>query len=98
MIAVEQRHAVADGMHGAMREAGRRDGFRPRARGRAVMGDLAERKDGARGAASPRSSPTGTAGRCVISAGVGLFSGGTQRTALVIAASISVSPSSGRAS
>ena len=34
----------------------------------------------------------------LISAGVGLFSGGTQRTALVMRASISVSPSSGRAS
>jgi hypothetical protein len=33
----------------------------------------------------------------LISAGNGLFSGGTQRTALVIRASISVSPSSGRA-
>ena len=32
-----------------------------------------------------------------ISAGVGLFSGGTQRTALVIMQSTSVSPSSGRA-
>ena len=34
----------------------------------------------------------------LISAGVGLFSGGTQRTALVMRASTSVSPSSGRAS
>ena len=32
-----------------------------------------------------------------ISAAVGLFSGGTQRTALVMPASTSVSPSSGRA-
>ena len=32
------------------------------------------------------------------SAGVGLFSGGTQRTALVMRASTSVSPSSGRSS
>jgi hypothetical protein len=34
----------------------------------------------------------------LISAGVGLFSGGTQRTALVMRASIRVRPSSGRAS
>ena len=33
----------------------------------------------------------------VISAGVGLFSGGTQRTALVMRASSQLQPSSGRA-
>ena len=34
----------------------------------------------------------------LISAGLGLFSGGTQRTALVMRASTRISPSSGRAS
>ena len=50
------------------------------------------------GSAFPRSSASRKSRQVLISAGVGLFSGGTQRTALVMRQSTSSSPSSGRAS
>ena len=66
-------------------------------RQRAVVGNPPERDDGAQLAASRRWSLPRNERQVLISAGVGLFSGGTQRTALVMRASTSVSPSSGRA-
>jgi len=61
------------------------------------MADLAERDDGhRRGIAAMVAERNGR--QVWISSVVGLFSGGTQRTALVMRVPISSSPSSGRSS
>ena len=69
----------------------------PSARSVRVVSDAAERYDRRQVGAGRRSRPARNWRQVLISAGVGLFSGGTQRTALVIVQSISVSPSSGSA-
>ena len=61
------------------------------------MGDAAERDDRFSFGISAMVA-SGKSRQVLISAGVGLFSGGTQRTALVMRASTSSSESSGRAS
>jgi hypothetical protein len=61
------------------------------------MRDRAERDDGGK-VGETRSVGARKARQVLISAPTGLFSGGTQRTALVTAAPTSSSPSSGRAS
>ena len=57
-----------------------------------------EHHDGLQAAASPASVAARNGRQAAISAVAGLFSGGTQRTALAMRASIRARPSSGRAS
>ena len=78
-------------MHRAMRE--RRCGARAAQRlQRRVMGDPAERHDRAQVRHGLRSSRSRNCRQVLISAGTGLFCGGTQRTALAIRQSTSLQP------
>jgi peroxiredoxin len=96
VIAVEQRE-LADRMHCAVHERRRREAMPERPQ-RGLVRDAAERHDGAQPRHCGMRCARKASRQVLISAGVGLFSGGTQCTALVMRASIRVRPSSGRAS
>ena len=85
----------------ALRTAGRGSGLvigrSQVAHQRAVVGDASQRQDGGQARHARRCGSARNGRQVPISAGVGLFCGGTQRTALVIMQSTSVRPSSGRA-
>ena len=90
MVAVEQHQAARSLVARAVGE-GKSRRFSAERIERAVMGDAAQRQDGPQ--AGQGGDPAARNCRQVaISPGVGLFSGGTQRTALVIMQSMSVRP------